>query len=347
MDRYLHLPYRLTAKVKFHGCGCKLPKLELESLLGASAVDVTSDPRVLAGVGDDAGVVRVTDGVALVQHLDFFTPIIDDPYIQGRIGACNAASDVFSKGATDLVGALMIIGIPEDMPDEVLGRIVDGFRDLCSDIDAPIVGGQTIYSGWPVVGGAVAGLAPLKDVVLNSRARPGDVLVLTKPLGTQPAMKIVRSSRRVQRAKAKGLRGDVVSGAIDLAVEMMCTPNREAARAMLEVGVNACTDITGFGVLGHTATMAKRSGVDIEIHTLPVIEGTVELAKAFGHRLLEGLSPETSGGLMMSVSGERVDTLVSALERRGVPAYRVGVVRRGRGEACMAKQVKVLQVSKS
>ncbi|HEY4675165.1 MAG TPA: selenide, water dikinase SelD [Candidatus Bathyarchaeia archaeon] len=344
MKRYAHLKYKLTQKVALHGCSCKLPRRELYELLQATGLNKVTDERVLTGVGDDAGVVKVSRNMAVVQHLDFFTPLIDDPYIQGQIAACNSASDVFSKGATDVIGVLAIIGSPVDMPDHVLKKMVKGFHDHCSTIKAPIVGGHTLLCPWPIIGGSVVAVTRISNIVYNSGAKPGDTLFLTKPLGTQPAMGILRVPLEDQEATTKGIPHSIISAAIDKAIEIMTTPNKDAAEAMLEVGVNAATDVTGFGFLGQSEIMAKRSCVDIVLHTMPVIRGTIELSNALGYGLEEGVSAETSGGLLISVRREKADLLVSSLERRKIPVCEVGLVKKGTGNAHLLKKPKIIEV---
>src|SRR3990170_1481381 len=169
------MTYRLTQSVSLHGCSCKLPKKELSEVLQKANIHETRDERVLAGIWDDAGIIKATDDLVVVQHLDFFTPVIDDPYIQGQIAACNSASDVFAKGATNILGVLVIMANPTDMPDDVMIHLIRGFHDLCQTIKAPIVGGHTIQCPWPLMGGSVTAMVKASDVVYNSTARDGDI----------------------------------------------------------------------------------------------------------------------------------------------------------------------------
>ncbi len=336
------LSYRLTEKVGLFGCGCKLPRLELVNLLKSADLASFNQSRVLAGIGDDAGVVKVSESVALVQHLDFFTPIVDDPYVQGSIAACNAASDIFAKGCVDLAGAMMIIGVPEDMPDDCLKEMVEGFKDLCEKIEVPIVGGQTIYCAWPIIGGSITGICEPEKIIYNSTAKPGDILVLTKPLGNRSTAAFARAAANVKNKLRRRIVN--VDASVDSSIKFMTTPNKSAAEAMVRCGVNACTDVTGFGILGHTATMAERSRVKTVINTLPVFKGALSLSDHFGHGLERGTSAETSGGLLVSVGKRKVDEFVSELEAEQVPCYRVGYVEEGPGSIVLAKDVKIVEV---
>jgi selenide,water dikinase len=318
---------------------------ELERLLEGAGIMVPKMGKVLLGLGDDAGAVRIQKDLAYVTHTDFFTPIIDDPYLYGKIAVCNAASDVFAKGAVENIGILVIMGFPLKVPIETMQQVIRGIQDFCSEVNAAILGGHTITNPWPIVGAAVTASAHPDRLVGNSTAKPSDRLVLTKPLGTQPSMGALRVPEEMRNELTKLLPNEKIEGAISLAVESMTTPNKNAAEAMLEVEVDAATDITGFGILGHSGIMAKRSHVDIEIHTLPVINGTLALSKLFGYGLEEGTSAETSGGLLMSVPKGKLDNLRSALERRKVPAYEVGIAKKGVGEARLVKGAKVFEVS--
>lgn len=279
-----------------------------------------------------------------MQHLDFFTPIIDDPYEQGQIAACNSASDVYAKGALDVIGVMVIMGNPIDTPETVMRGLMRGFVDFCTSVQAPIVGGHTIVSPWPIMGGSITAITRPSQIVYNSTARPGDVLLLTKPLGTQPAMGVLRVPLEEEENVVNAVPARIVSQAIDRAIEIMTTPNKGAAEAMVEVGVNAATDVTGFGFLGQADILAKRSHVNIELHTLPAIQGTISLSKLFGYGLEEGKSAETSGGLLISVASENIEQLNASLEKRGVVAYEVGGVTEGTGHAVLSRDLQVLEV---
>ncbi|WP_414641338.1 selenide, water dikinase SelD [Candidatus Hecatella orcuttiae] len=329
---------------ELHGCNCKLGERDLKSLLEASGMFVPESGSLLLGPGDDAGSIRVRGDLAYVTHLDFFTPIVDDPYLYGKIAACNAASDVYVKGAVQNVGLLVIMGFPLEVSRETMQKALGGIRDFCSETGAQILGGHTIINPWPLLGAAVTATASPSQIIRNSTAKPGDLLFLTKPLGTQPAMGAVRSLAQMKEEITSVLSEDEVLAVGDFAAELMSTPNKGAAEAMLEVGVNAATDITGFGLLGQAKTMAKRSGVDILISRIPVIKGTLELSRLFGYGLEKGEAAETSGGVLVSVSRSRRELFVRSLEKRGIPAYQVGVVEEGKGTAAVEKDIELIEV---
>ncbi len=274
---------------------------------------------------DDAGVFRLTSEIALVQTLDFFPPIHDDPVWFGRIAAANSLSDVYAMGGVPLT-AMNIVGFPKELPIEILGDILRGGAEKVIEAGAVIVGGHSVADAEIKYGLSVTGRVHPDRVVTNAAARPGDVLVLTKPLGmgaTSTAMKFEKLSEE------RGL----------LAAEQMATLNAGAARAMNQVGARAATDITGFGLAGHARGMAEASGVTLEFaaESVPLFPGALEFAEqklvsggAKRTRLFLGeraevkatLPPslvslmfdaETSGGLMIAVPPERLSELLRAL----------------------------------
>ena len=336
---------KLTQMVQLHGCSCKLRERELDKLLETAGIKFLKRDNILIGPGDDAGAIKIRADLAYVTHLDFFTPIIDDPYLYGKIAACNSASDVFVKGAVDDIGVLVIMGGPSEVSIEVLQRTLEGVRDFCKEVNAEILGGHTIVNPWPILGASVTATMHPKMIIRNSNAKPGDILILTKPLGTQPAMGAVRALEQMKDAVTSVISEKQVTDLRDFATKVMTTPNNYAGEAMLEVSVNASTDITGFGLMGQAAIMAKRSGVDIEIRILPVMEGTHKLSLLFGYGLDRGESAETSGGALISVPEKRKDRLISALEKRKVPAYEIGVVNKGTGHAVLAKEKKIIEIT--
>jgi selenide,water dikinase len=291
------------------------------------------DPRLLVGfeTSDDAGVVQLTPELALVQTVDFFTPIVDDPYWFGRIAAANALSDVYAMGGTPL-SALNIVGFPEkDLELSVLAEILRGGQDALKEAGALLLGGHTVSDPELKYGLAVTGTIHPAQIFTNAAARPGDLLVLTKPLGTG----IVCTALK---------RGVLPDDELERVTQSMARLNAGAARAMRVLGAHAATDITGFGLLGHGMELARGSGVSLEIDlaALPLLPRTLEYAAA-GHITgggrknleyvrshivgLEGLSeawtgvladPQTSGGLLLSIPPEREKDITAAMVAEGV-----------------------------
>ena len=240
---------RLTSFSHGAGCGCKLGPADLETVLGTlSLPELGPDVLVAADTGDDAAVVRLPDGQALVATLDFFTPIVDDPYDWGRIAATNALSDVYAMGARPFL-ALNIVAWPvDDLPLEMLGQVLQGGIDVASKAGAAVLGGHTITDPEPKYGMVALGLADPERIVRNSTVPPGAHLFLTKPLG-------------IGIATTAHKRGVAEPELLAAAVELMTTPNDAASEAMVEAGAEAATDVTGFGLLGHLQRMLAASGV--------------------------------------------------------------------------------------
>jgi len=226
------------------------------------------DKNLLVGIdtSDDAAVYKINDEVALIKTLDFFTPVVNDPYKYGQIAAANALSDVYAMGGKPLL-ALNIVCFPNCLDPNILAQIIKGGADKVAEAGAIIAGGHSLEDDEPKYGLSVTGLVNPKKLITNSGARAGDYLVLTKPLGTG----IINT----------GIKGNLAGDeTVKNAIEVMSALNKKAAEVMVEVGVSACTDITGFGLLGHAAELARASGVSLQICTksIPIIEGTKELA---------------------------------------------------------------------
>jgi len=280
--------------------------------------------------GDDAAVYQLDKDTGLVFTVDFFPPITDDPYQYGAISAANSLSDVYAMGGKPLL-ALNVVGFPANLDNEILADILKGGYDKAIESGCLLAGGHTVDDPEPKYGLAVVGIVPPNDTVSNKGAKPGDSLVLTKAIGTG----IITTAGKQMKAP---------DSVIDDAVTIMSTLNKNASEVMMEVGVNSCTDITGFGLMGHLMSMMKASSCTANINSndIPVIEGTWDL-------LREGILPggtmrnkdsvessiewhddlseesklllcdaQTSGGLLISVSEDKTDELLNKLIENGV-----------------------------
>ena len=299
---------------------------------------VATDPRILvdAATRDDAAVFRLSADRAIVATVDFFTPIVDDPYDFGRIAAANAFSDVYAMGGTPLL-ALNLVGWPRDtLPYELLGEVLRGGGDVARAAGAFVLGGHSIDDPEPKYGMAVVGEVHPDRITTNAGARPGDALVLTKPIGTG--------------VLTTALKRDLVSEAeLAPAVAAMTTLNAAAARAMLAVGVHAATDVTGFGLLGHLHSLLEASGAAAEVtaQAVPLLPHARDMAARGAvpggtQRNLTSLADavsfavgveettrvllcdaQTSGGLLIAVPPDKTEALVTALAREQAPAAAV------------------------
>ena len=292
--------------------------------------------------GDDAAVYRLREDIALVQTVDFFPPIVDDPYQFGAIAVANALSDVYAMGATPIL-ALNIVGFPVELPHSILVDILKGGYDKAAEAGVLIAGGHTIDDPEPKYGLAVTGLVRPGEQINNAGAKTGDALVLTKPIGTG----IITTA-----GKNDAVEPEVLAGAVSMMMEL----NRGASEAMTHVGVSAATDITGFGLLGHLNGMMKGSGLAATVYwsRIPLLPGVESLAdKGFipggternlkslqGHVQWDNALPpraklvlsdaQTSGGLLMSLPTDKVDALMRQLKKHRVSgAVVVGEVAEG------------------
>jgi selenide,water dikinase len=323
----------LTEYAELHGCSCKVGQGDLEALLADAGLetepqrDTPDRGDALLGIGDDAAARRLREDLALVSTVDFFTPVVDDPYDFGRIAACNAASDAFATGATDELSCLVVLGLPREVTD-CAADIVAGMADALAAVDGEIVGGHTVLNPWPLAGGAVTATAHPDDVRSSAGAAPGDVLYLTKPLGTQPAAGALRTADGEFAETVAEAASRPVETIGAEAVDWMTTPNRDAARALRE-HASALTDVTGFGLRGQSRTLAARSAVGVELTRLPVIDGTPALSRLFGYGLERGESAETSGGLLAAVPPDSAADAEAALADADVFFRQVGRVTDG------------------
>ena len=333
---------KLTKLAKCAGCGAKVGAGTLAQLL--EGIQVHQDPNLLVGFdrSDDASVYQISDGLALVQTVDFFPPIADDPYLFGQIAAANALSDVYAMGGEPKL-CLNIMAVPKDMPSEAVHDLLRGGYDKVYEAGALITGGHSILDDEPKYGLAVTGFVHPEKMLTNSGARPGDVLLFTKPIGTG--------------ALTTAAKADMAPpGAMARAHKLMTTLNKSARDAMVRYRVHACTDVTGFGLLGHGLEMAQGSGVELEIEVSAVdfIPEAAELAKmgilpegmyrnrAFAEGSVDPggaelwqqdllSDPQTAGGLLMAVDPEDAEALFRELKACVPSAQRLGAVREYQG----------------
>jgi selenide,water dikinase len=337
---------KLTQLVEKAGCASKIDQAFLKQVLkNLPAVD---DPRVLVGVpaGDDAGVYDMGDGTALVQTVDVFTPSVDDPYTFGQVAAANSVSDIYAMGGTPMT-AVSVLGFPvRKVPDETMSQILSGGIDKMNEAGVAIIGGHSINDSEIKAGFAVTGTIETDKIVTNAAAKPGDVLILTKPLGTG----IVAFAAQIGRAKP---------GSVKATAESMTTLNKTASELMVKFGVHACTDVTGFSLMGHLAEMALSSGVDVEViwDHIPLFPGVLEYAasgilpgaiernkESCGDRIIADASlpqemvdmcydAQTSGGLLIAIAANDADEFLKALHNAGISAAAIvgRVLKKGSG----------------
>ncbi|HIY37752.1 MAG TPA: selenide, water dikinase SelD [Candidatus Agathobaculum merdigallinarum] len=335
---------KLTKLASCAGCGAKVGAGVLAQLL--DGLPVHTDPNLLVGFdkSDDAAVYRLSDELALVQTVDFFPPIADDPYLFGQIAAANALSDIYAMGGEPKL-ALNLLCVPKNMPDHAVQDILRGGYDKVYEAGAVIAGGHSILDEEPKYGLCVTGFVHPDQVLTNAGAQPNDVLLLTKPLG---------AGILTTAAKADLCPEDVLAGVF----ARMAVLNKAARDAMVRFRVHACTDITGFGLLGHALELAQGGDVRLQIDTAAVDIPTEALEFARMGLLPEGMyrnrryaepfvdagetvlevqdalyDPQTSGGLLIAVHPGDADALLAALQKTVPSAQRVGTVETYTGGA--------------
>ena len=288
-------------------------------------------PNLLVGTktSDDAAVYKLSEDLAVVLTVDFFPPIVDDPFIFGQIAAANSLSDVYAMGAKP-IAALNVVGFPSDLDMSILGEILKGGASKALEAGIVIAGGHSVVDAEPKYGLSVTGIVKPGSQTANSTSKPGDLLLLTKPIGTG----IITTAGKQKKVGAEVLEN---------AVTIMAALNKSASESMISVGVNACTDVTGFGLLGHLREMMEGSGLGARIYKskVPVIEGTMDLLKqgivpGGTMRNLDSLKStvcwdkeisendkillsdaQTSGGLLISVNPNKADKLQQSLSETG------------------------------
>jgi len=328
--------------------------------------------KMLVGVGTDGhasmdcSIVpskKIPD-LWVVSSVDFFTPLVEDPYLQGRIAACNVLSDMYSMGIDEIDNVLMTIAASNKMDHKTMIKVTEvmmkGFVDICREAGTDVTGGQTVRNPWPIIGGVAKSVLKEEHFIRPRKSVPGDVLVLTKPIGTQLSVNMrqwLRTPPNNQRDKMLGVVSeDDVNRGFSVAQAGMGRLNRVAAKLMHKYGSHGATDVTGFGLLGHCQNLAENmeAPVRMVIDRLPCIKGTSNVAKAFpGFKLLEGYSAETSGGLLLTLpSKEAAEGYCRDIEaEEGWPAWIIGSVEAPTSDdpkqqrtAVIADDVQVIEV---
>jgi len=340
-----------------------VPQVELlkylETLKPTSPALTTDRPSV--GIGLDSCVIPTRHaGISLVETTDFFYPLINDPYMMGKIACANVLSDLYAMGVVHCDNMLLLLGIARDMSSVersvVVPMLLEGFRDLAAEAGVTINGGQTVQNPWMIVGGVATSVCHDNEIIIPDKALPGDVLVLTKPLGTQPAVNLHQwmTMKTASWELASTLvNEELVLKAYQDATISMSTLNQQAARLMHKHGAKCATDVTGFGLLGHSKNLAESqvANVDFNIHTLPVLAGLDKVCRELIERggrnfkLLDGLASETSGGLLVCLPVSSAQAYIDDMIEGGGKAWLVGDVVEGSKTSSIAADPKIIEVT--
>jgi selenide,water dikinase len=306
----------------------------------------------------DSAIVKTKhNGIVHVSTTDFFYPLVNDPYLQGKIAAANVLSDMYAVGVSDCDFMLMLLAASTEMSadcrDICTKLMIKGFSDQAEAAGTVVTGGQTVKNPWPIIGGVATSAVLTTEYIGPEGALPGDVVVLTKPIGTQVAVNLrewmMDDNERWAKAKAVISEADALKAYL-AAQDSMCRLNRTGARLMREYGAHSATDVTGFGLLGHAENLASHTtaSVTIQIDVLPIIAGMRAVNDTvLDFKLLKGFSAETSGGLLVCLPADKAEAFAAAmLAEDGYPAWVVGkVVASDARGAVIADNVEVLEVS--
>jgi selenide,water dikinase len=314
-------------------------------------------------IGMDCSIVPMKrHGLSMISTCDFFYPLVDDPYLQGRIGACNVLSDMYALGVVQIDSVLMILAASNRMEQEtrdiVTRQMIEGFEFTCKAAGVDCTGGQSVVNPWPIIGGTAMSACARDEFIMPTGAVVGDVLILTKGLGTQVVANL-NEWRQLEDKTNWNKAMEVITPedaklCYEIATEGMSRLNRNGAILMHKYKAHACTDVTGFGILGHAANLAQNqeARVDFEIDTLPLIHKVEVVAKHLNKfRITQGYSAETSGGLLIAISEENAQDFIKEIQELDQkPAWIIGRVVTAqdstKNQARIVENFNIIRVSK-
>lgn len=334
--------YRLTLDVKIHGWSCKLGQNDLNDLL----------VRVgLAGDIEDAAIIPIPNSdLVLVKNIDVFTPIIDEPELAGEIAACNVTNDIFAMNVPEISGMLVFLAISTRTPMEVAEGILRGIKYFMEKkINSRVVGGHTIYSEWPLIGGEASGYVEKSAIIQKQGVKKGDKLVLTKPIGLQAIM----ASYRILKDFPEMLEhysAEELQKSIDLAIKIMTTPNQDVVKTIHSYKdfsfIHALSDITGFGLGGHTAEMLQNSNLSAIIETVPSIKFSEQLSHELGYAFDDCKCHETAGGMLLAVDPTKVEEFTNRLTINKISNWIIGTINQQKpGLVQISEQVQNIEIT--
>lgn len=365
----LDASWRLTKYSDLKGWGCKVPQETLHKLLSGLNQSTTTTQSLTnenlltgkkttaaIGIGLDSCVIPLRhSGLNLIQTTDFFYPLIEDPYLMGRIACCNVLSDLYAMGVTEIDNMLMLLSISTKMSenerDQIMPRMIKGFEDCANEAGTTVNGGQTVMNPWIIIGGVATSVCSVQEYISPDNAMVSDVLVLTKPLGTQVAVNAhqwLDNQERWNKIKLV-VNEDDVKKAYLRSISSMTRLNKVAAQLMHKYNAHAATDVTGFGLLGHAQNLAKfqKNDVTFVIHNLPIIAKMAAITKACGNMfgLIQGTSAETSGGLLVALPREQAAAYCKdILNQEGYQAWIIGIVEKGNKTAKIIDKPRIIEV---
>ncbi|MFX1480116.1 MAG: selenide, water dikinase SelD [Promethearchaeota archaeon] len=299
--------------------------------MNANALNDLLEKTGLSGIIEDAAIIPVPNTeIVQVKNLDIFTPLVDEPDIMGQIAACNVTNDIFAMNVPEISGMLVFLGISTNTPIKIAEGILQGIKDFMEKkVNSKVVGGHTIYSEWPLIGGEASGFAHKDAIIHKQGVRNGDKLVLTKPIGLQPIMAAYRVLKDVPEM-LDGYSKKELKKSIDLAIKLMITSNQNVVKTIHTLDdfsfIHAMTDITGFGLAGHLLEMLQNSNLSAIIDTIPSIRLSESLSKDMGYNFDECKCSETSGGMLMAIDPNKIEDFTNLLTSEGISNWTVGTI---------------------
>ena len=334
--------YRLTKDVKIHGWSCKLGQKDLNTLLTNVG---------LARASEDAAIIPIPHSdLVLVKNIDIFTPIIDEPEIQGKIAACNVTNDIFAMNVPEISGMLIFLAISTRTPIEIAEGILKGIKYFLEEkINSKVVGGHTIYSEWPLIGGEASGYVHKDSIIRKQGVKRGDKLILTKPIGLQAIMasyRLLKDFPEMLEHYSK----EELQNSIDLAIKIMTTPNQNVVKTIHSYEdfsfIHALSDITGFGLAGHTAEMLQNSDLSAIIETIPSIKLSEQLSHELGYAFDDCYCHETAGGMLIAIDNAKVEDFTNALTSNKISNWIIGKIDKVQpGLVRVSKNVQNLEIT--
>jgi selenide,water dikinase len=306
----------------------------------------------LSGDIEDAAIIPVPNSdIVQVKNLDIFTPIVDEPDIMGQIAACNVTNDIFAMNVPEISGMLIFLGIGTNTPMEVAEGILEGIKYFVEKkIHSKVVGGHTIYSEWPLIGGEASGFIHKDSIILKQGVKKGDKLILTKPIGLQPVMAAYRTLKDFPEMLDVYSKKELKE-AIEIAIKIMTTPNQDVVKTIHSfddlTSIHAMTDVTGFGLSGHLLEMLQNSNLSAIIETIPSIKLSESLSKDLGYSFDECECSETAGGMLMAIDSSKVEEFSEVLSSNGISNWIIGTVDTlAPGLVRISDNVKNIEISK-
>jgi len=286
----------------------------------------------LQGLTEDCSITPVPNtNLLLLQNIDIFTPIVDEPEIMGEIAACNVTNDVFAMNVPEIHGMLVFLAMDTVMPMEVAEGIMNGITNFMKKINSKVTGGHTIYCEWPLIGGEASGFVEKDKLIRKQGLKEGDKLIITKPTGLQPVMAAYRILKNTPEILELYSTNELKSS-IDYAIELMITSNQNVVKTIHSYDdfsfIHSMTDVTGFGLAGHTREMLEGTNLSALIEKVPIIKYAKELSVDFNYHLDSCEASETAGGMLLSVDADNVEEFSNRLTSNNIPNWHVGIIEK-------------------